>query len=141
MTVVAKLTKADPQCCNVFVITFIKHMFKQRDVLNIGCLVEKVVKHIVLIWTIKCNVRQVTLKFLKVWTTWNVVEFLEFYNLHLYRLQKHQYASSNAVYHQYFYLVVHSFVFSKKVSYWVLLELTLPYTENHHSLIVFTIWS
>ena len=41
------------QICNVFVFTFIKHLFKWRDVLHIGCLVEKVINHIVLIWTIK----------------------------------------------------------------------------------------
>ena len=35
--------------------------------------------------------------------------------LHLSRLKKHQEASSNPFCHQHFYLVVHSFVFSKKV--------------------------
>ena len=44
-TVVAKFTKA----YNVFFFTFIKHLFKRRDVLHIGCLVEKVINHIVLI--------------------------------------------------------------------------------------------
>ena len=29
------------QTCNVFLFTFIKHLFKRRDVLHIGCLVKK----------------------------------------------------------------------------------------------------
>ena len=35
--------------------------------------------------------------------------------LHLSRLQKRQHASSNPVKHQHFYLVLHSFIFPKKV--------------------------
>ena len=45
--------------CIVFVFNFVKHLFKQRDVLHIECLVEKMINHIVLIWTRKCNVKQV----------------------------------------------------------------------------------
>ena len=41
------------QTCNVFVFAFIKYPFKGRDVLHIGCLVDKLINHIVLIWTIK----------------------------------------------------------------------------------------
>ena len=37
------------QTCNVFVFTFIKHLIKRKDVLHIGCLVEKVINHIALI--------------------------------------------------------------------------------------------
>ena len=33
--------------CNVFVFTFVIHLFKQRDILHIGCLVEKVINYIV----------------------------------------------------------------------------------------------
>ena len=46
--VVAKLTKADLECFCLYLM-FIKHMFKRRDVLHIGCLVEKVINYIVLI--------------------------------------------------------------------------------------------
>ena len=42
--------------------------------------------------------------------TWKAVGFLD--SLHISRLKKHQHASSNPVYHQHFYLVGHSFVFS-----------------------------
>ena len=65
------------QTCNVFVFTFIKHLFKRRDFLHIGCLAEKVISHIVLIWTIKFNLKQV--KPLEVCITWKVTGFLEFY--------------------------------------------------------------
>ena len=37
------------QTCNVFTFNFIKLLLKQRDVLHIGCLVEKVINHIILI--------------------------------------------------------------------------------------------
>ena len=67
------------QTCNVFVFTFIKHLFKRRDVLHTGCLVEKQRNHIILIWTIKFNVKQVKQKRLDVCITWEVVGFLEFY--------------------------------------------------------------
>ena len=50
---------------------------------------------------------------LKVCITWKVVGFLEFYIFP--DLKKHQRASSNPVYHQHFYMVVHSFVFSKNI--------------------------
>ena len=53
-----KLTKADLQCYNAFVFTFIKHLPKQRDVLKIGCLVEKATYQIVLIWATKFNFKQ-----------------------------------------------------------------------------------
>ena len=46
------------QTCNVF-FTFFKHLFKRRDVLHIGCLVEKVINHIVLIRTNKFDLKQV----------------------------------------------------------------------------------
>ena len=113
-TVVKKLTKADLQCCNVFVFTFIKHLFKRRDVLNIGCLVEKVTHHIVLIRKIKFSFTQVKQRPLKVSITWKAVGFLEFYIFTGYKNININ-TSSNAVHHQYFYLVVNSFVFSKKV--------------------------
>ena len=67
------------QTCNVLVFTFIKHLLKRRDVLHIKCFVEKMLDHIVLIWTIKFNVKQVNQKPLKVCITWNVIGFLEFY--------------------------------------------------------------
>ena len=47
--------------------------------------------------------------------------------LHLSRLKKRQHVSSSPVYHQHFYMVVHSFVFSKKVFHSELLEFGLPY--------------
>ena len=86
------------QTWNVFVFTFVKHLLKRRDVLLIKCFVEKVINHAVLIWiwTIRFNVKQVKQKPLKVCITWKVVGFLEL-------LKKHQYASSNPVYHQHFY--------------------------------------
>ena len=43
------------QTCNVFTFNFIKLLLKRRDVLHIGCLVEKVINHIILIWTLKLN--------------------------------------------------------------------------------------
>ena len=64
---------------NGFVLTYIKHLFKWRDVLHIECLVEKVINRIVLIWTIWFNIKQVKQKSLKVWITWKVVGFLESY--------------------------------------------------------------
>ena len=67
------------QAWNVFVFTFIKHLFKRRDVLYIEWSVEKVISHIVLIWTIRLNVnKQVKEKPLKVCITWKVVGFWEF---------------------------------------------------------------
>ena len=65
--------------CNVFVFSFIKHLLKWSDVLHVQCFVEKVINHIVLIWTIRFNVKQVKQKPLKVCITWKVVRFLEFY--------------------------------------------------------------
>ena len=74
------------QTYNVFAFTFIKHLFKQRDVLHIGCLVEmfigclvQVINRTVLIWTIKFNLKQVKQKPVEVCITWKVKEFLEFY--------------------------------------------------------------
>ena len=61
------------QTCNVFVFPFIKHLFKRRDVLHVGCFVEKMIKHIVLIWTIKFKEKS-----LEVCVTWKFVAFLEF---------------------------------------------------------------
>ena len=55
------------QTCNVFV--FIKHLFKRRDVLHIKFLVEKVINYIVLMGTIRYNVKQVKQKPLKVCIT------------------------------------------------------------------------
>ena len=66
------------QTCNFFVFTFIKHLFKWRNVLHIEWFVEKVINHIVLMWTIKFNVKQVKQKPLKVCITWKVVGFWEF---------------------------------------------------------------
>ena len=63
--------------CKVFV--FIKHLFKRRDVLHIGCLAEKVINHIVFIWTTKFNLKQVKQKPVEVCITWIVKIFLEFY--------------------------------------------------------------
>ena len=67
------------QTCNVFVFTFI-NPFKGRDVLHVQCFVEKVIHHVVLIGTIRFNIKQVKQKPLKVCITWKViVGFLEFY--------------------------------------------------------------
>ena len=96
LTVVRKLTKADLQCCNVLVVTFIKQLFKQRRLLNIGCLVEKVIHHIVLIWAINFNFEQVKQRSLKVCISWKVVRFLKFYIQH---------TSSNPVYHHHVIMV------------------------------------
>ena len=63
---VTKLAKADLQ---YFVFTFIKHLFKRRDVLHIKFLVEKVINYIVLMGTIRYNVKQVKQKPLKVCIT------------------------------------------------------------------------
>ena len=65
--------------CNVFIFTFIKHLFKRKDVLNIRCLVEKVINHIVLMWTIRFNLKLVNQKPVEVCITWKVIRFLEFY--------------------------------------------------------------
>ena len=64
--------------CNVFVFNFFMHLFKWRDVLHIECLVEKMINHVVLIWTIKFNVKQIKQKSLEVCITRKVVGFLEF---------------------------------------------------------------
>ena len=50
-----------------------------RDVLLIGCLVEKVINHIVLIRTIEFNLKQVKQRPVEVCITWKVIWFLEFY--------------------------------------------------------------
>ena len=71
-----KLTKTDLQC---FCLYFIRHLLKRRDVLQIGCSIEKVIGHIILIWTIKFNVKHVKQNPLEVCITWKVVRFLEFY--------------------------------------------------------------
>ena len=63
--------------CKVFV--FIKHLFKRRDVLHIGCLAEIVINHIAFIWTIKFNLKQVKQKPVKVCITWIVKICSEFY--------------------------------------------------------------
>ena len=68
------------QTCNVFVFTFIKHIFKRRDVLQIKCLVEKVINHIVLIWTISFNVKQVKQKALKVCIIWPLCKLWVIYH-------------------------------------------------------------
>ena len=54
------------QVCNIFAFTFIKHLFKRRDAFHIEYLLEKVMNHIVLIRTIRFNVKQVKKKSLKV---------------------------------------------------------------------------
>ena len=51
-----------------------------------------------------------------------------FWDFTSFQATKHQHASSNRVYHQHVYLVVHRFVMSKKVFHWELRELVLPYT-------------
>ena len=66
------------QICNGF-FTFVKHLLKQRDILPIGCLVEKLINHIALIETIKFNNKQVKQKPLDVSIIWKVVGCLEFY--------------------------------------------------------------
>ena len=48
--------------------------------------------------------------------------------LHLSSWQKHQHASSNFVYYQHFYLVLHSFIISEKVFHCELLDLVLADT-------------
>ena len=50
------------QTCNVFVSTFDKQLFKWRDVLHIGCVVERVRNHIVLLSKIKFNAKLVKQK-------------------------------------------------------------------------------
>ena len=67
------------QTCNVFVSSFVKHLLKWRDVLHIGCLVKKMMNQIVLIRTIKFNVKHVKQKPLEVCITWNFVGCLEVY--------------------------------------------------------------
>ena len=67
------------QIRNVFTFTFIKHLFKRRNVLHTAFLVEKVINHIVLLWTTGFNVNQVKKKPLEVCVTSKVVGFLEFY--------------------------------------------------------------
>ena len=54
------------QTWNVFVFTFIKHLLKWRDVLDIKCLAEKVINPIVLIWTIRFHAKQIKQKPLRV---------------------------------------------------------------------------
>ena len=106
--------------CNVFfVFNFIKHLFKWRDVLHIEYLVKN---HIVLIWTIEFDLKQVKQKpclyYLKSYKIFGI--------LHLSRLQKHHHASTNHVYHQHFYLLLDSFIFSKKLFHWELIDSVLP---------------
>ena len=69
------------QTCNISVFTFIKHLLKQRDVLQIQCFVEKKINHIVLTWTIRFHVKQVKLKPHKFCITWKVVVFSEFFTV------------------------------------------------------------
>ena len=57
--------------------TFMKHLFKRKDVLYIGCLEEKVINHIVLILKIKYNVKQIKQKPLEICIIGKVVGFLE----------------------------------------------------------------
>ena len=116
MTVAAKLTKADLQCCY---LPFEETLVQMEVFLHIGCLVEN---HIPILWTMRFNDKQVKQKPSKVCITWKVV-WLRI--LHLSSLRKHQHDSSNPVYHQHQYLKVHSFVFSKKVFHWELLEFAL----------------
>ena len=59
---------------------FIKHQFKRSYFLHIGCLVEKVINHMVLIWIIKFNLKHVMQKSVKVCIIWKVVGYSEFYN-------------------------------------------------------------
>ena len=66
--------------CNVFVFTFIQHLFKGRDVLHIGCLVEKNDKPQSFSFnTNKFNLKQVKQKPLEVCVIGKVVGCLEFY--------------------------------------------------------------
>ena len=103
-----KIDKGRPA---VFIFTLIKHLFKWRDALHIGCLVEKFINHIVLKWANKFNViKQVKKKALEAelpGKLWNL---------------------SKPVYHQHFYLVLHSFSFSEKGFHSELFDLVLPYT-------------
>ena len=64
--------------CNVVVFTFIKHLFKRRDVLHIRYSVEKMTNHILLTWTIRFNVKEVKQKPLKVCITGKICK--EFWN-------------------------------------------------------------
>ena len=74
LTVFVKLTNAD-----LHFFTFIKYLFTQRDLLHTGWLVEKMINHVAVIWTIKFNVKQVKEKPLKVRITWKFARCLEFY--------------------------------------------------------------
>ena len=112
------------QTCNVFVVTFIKLLFKPRDVFLIGCLVEKLMNHIILIWAIKFNLKQVKQKPLEVWITRKVIGFLKFYIFPGYK----NINMLLVILFTIFYLVLHNFIFSKKVFHWKLLNLVLPYT-------------
>ena len=105
--------------------TFIKDLFEWKDVLHIWCLVEKLINHIVLKWTIKFNVKQVKQKLLEVCITWKIVGFFEFY---IFPSYKNKHALIDPVYHQLFYLLLYNFIFSKKVFHWELLDLVFPYT-------------
>ena len=100
---------------------WIKHLFKRRNILHMECLAEKVINHTVFTWTNRFIVKQVKQRPLKVCFTWKVVRFLKF--LHLSSLKKY---SNNSAYHQYFYLAVHCFAFSK-VFHWELRKFVLPY--------------
>ena len=108
------------QTCNVFVVTF-----KQRAVLHIGCLVEKKINHIVLLWTIKFNVQHIKQKPLEVCITWKNVGFLELYifpgykDINMLRVMLH--TINNFTYYS-------SFIFPQKVFHLELPDLVLPNT-------------
>ena len=70
--------------CNGFFFTFIKHLFKLRDVLHIGCLLEKVINHTVLIRTIALQLIHIT---------WKVIAILEFYTFPGYKNIKRLYGA------------------------------------------------
>ena len=95
--------------CNVVVFTFIKHLFKRRDVLHIRSLVEKMTNHILLTWQLGLMLRRSNRSLSKFVLPEKFVK--SFGILHLSRLQKHEHASNNPVYHQHVYLAACSLVF------------------------------
>ena len=108
--------------------------------MHIGCLVEKVLNHIVFIWAIRFIVKLVKQISLEVFITRKVVGFCAI--LHLFRLQKHQHASHNTVYHRHFYSVLHNLTFSKRKTSlktsWVSLTLYLkpPLLNSLHQMVI-----
>ena len=76
--------------------------------------------------------------------TFFITMYFLFFLWHLvtpWNLKHVQHASSNLVYHRHIYFVLHSFIFSKKVIHWELLDLVLFHTYNHHSSKALIRWS